>query len=46
MVATLRIAVILLGIAVVLGLLVLNKHVAEKYWLPAVEDDDGDEPEP
>ncbi len=33
-----RIATILLGIGVLLGLLALNKYVAAKYWLPALED--------
>lgn len=36
--ALLRLAVILGGIALLFVLLAANKHVVQRYWLPAVED--------
>jgi len=44
---TLRIAVIVGSIALIFLLLFANKHVVERYWLPAVADAelDGDEGE-
>lgn len=38
-----RVVAIVVGIAVGFGLLYLNKRVAAKYWLPAVEDVDDEE---